>query len=178
MEFYNQQLKKALSGERFDSASDVIKAWGVKPGKFAEDTIVEILGISIERASEFCRIDQGSGRFYLSDGFIPSLDVHLESKFQAFCSTGTASEKLPMFLIKAAGYDKKVLLVLGGDLEVPNRDKTASMMRKAYLNPSSCQTGSELAMLSLVEMVRPKIAGIVGLSELLDWFRAALQVPR
>jgi hypothetical protein len=176
-DLYVDQMLRARRGERFNAAGEIQAAWNVKPGRFAEDVVSETLGEGIERGGRSCRMDQGDGRYYLSDGWVPSLGIHVESKFQAFWSTGSASEKLPMFLIKAAGYDHPVLLVLGGDLELL-RDRTSAMVWKAYHLPHECQTASERVMLALVRAVGPRLAGIVALSELPDWLRSAERAPR
>ena len=168
-EFYEGQLARFESGERFDAADECLGVWGQKPGNFAESMIAEMMGGELSRESSDCRIPNGLGSFYIADGWIPRIGCYLESKYQAFWTSGTAHEKLPMFLIKAAGYDREVVLVLGGEHE-SGRDPTSRMLWKAYHHPEQCATPSELAMLALVNATRHRLRDVVRLSELTVWF--------
>ena len=62
-------------------------------------------------------------KYFQDDGFIPELNLHIESKMLGFYSAGqgTANEKLPGFLSKCINYKAPVVIVLGGDFEL---DKT------------------------------------------------------
>lgn len=175
-EFYAEQLERFRRGERWSGGGDCLRVWGQKPGRFAELLIAEVLGESLSTERRHCAIPNGAGGHYIADGWVADRGVYLESKFQAFGTSGTAHEKLPNFLIKAAGYDRPVLIVLGGEHEV-SHDPTSRMLRFAWERPEECTTPSQKAMLALVETVRGRIAGIIGLSELEGWHRSTAATP-
>ena len=165
---YKEQLNRFKNGDHFDAHEEYITTYGVKAGRFGEELIQEILGENFATGVTNRRIPRKNGRHYSADGYIPSLDIYLESKFLTFCSAGTAPEKLPYFLFKAEEYDKPVVLILGGEHELL-KDEPSYYLWTAYNQPENCTSKAALA---LVNAVRHKIAGIVKLSELRDWVTA------
>lgn len=165
---YVEQLTRFKRGEVFDAHNEYISQYGIKSGRFGEQLIQEILGDNFATGVSNRKIKRANGRYYSADGYIPSLDIYLESKFLTFCTAGTAPEKLPYFLFKAEEYDKPVVLILGGEHELL-KDEPSYYLWTAYNEPERC---SSKAALTLVNAVRHKIAGIVKLSELRDWVNA------
>lgn len=162
---YTEQLQRFKEGENFDAHEEYIGTFGMKAGRFGEELIQEILGDNFATGPDNRRIPRSNGRYYSADGYIPSLDIYLESKFLTFNTAGTAPEKLPYFLFKAEEYNKPVVLILGGEHELL-KDEPSRYLWTAFNDPDNCHSAAAKA---LVEAVRHKIAGIVKLSELRQW---------
>lgn len=162
---YRDQLSRFTRGLKFNAQEEYIERWGSKSGRFGEDLIAEVLGDNILTETRDTRIPRANGSYYEADGFIPSLNIYLESKFLTFHSAGTAPEKLPYFLFKAEHYDRPVVLILGGEHELL-KDEPSRVLWTAFNEPHNCTSRAALA---LVSAVGDRIAGIVKLSELRSW---------
>ena len=124
----------------------------LKPGKFGENVLHQMVanaGFTIETKQTHTKIMLDSLRkrflaknYFDADGYIPELDVYLESKMYAFNSAGTANEKLAGFLDKVLHYDKKCVLVLGGEFELDTKLESNALLAAAGL------LGPELLALS------------------------------
>ena len=164
---YQDQLARFKNGIKFDSQKEYIERWGSKSGGFGEDLVKEVMDKNIMTKRQYTRIPRSNGRYYIADGFIPSINVYLESKFLSFNTAGTAPEKLPYFLFKAEEYDRPVVLVLGGEHELL-KDEPSRLLWNAFNDPTNCPSKAAIAV---VNSVGDRIAGIVKLSELREWVK-------
>lgn len=166
---YIKMRSNRIVGEKFSAEKLIAEEFKEKSGKFAENCIREVLSTNVicngkQRVIKRNSLDKHT-KTYQADGYIPKLDCYLESKNYLFLSQGTASEKLPNFLIKLEEYDKPALIILGGEHELLNDDPSHKLW-KAFHTPKDCESK---AMLALVNAVRGKIYDIVKLSELPSW---------
>ena len=116
----------------------------LKSGKFGEYVLHQMVaatGFTIKSKQIHTKITLDAlqkrclGKNYFdADGYIPELDVYLESKMYAFNSGGTANEKLAGFLDKVLHYDKKCVLVLGGEFELDKYGESNSLLAAAGLS--------------------------------------------
>jgi len=166
-DLYNDQLARRKAGIRFDTAAEYMKM-GLKPGAFSENAIAEALGGDFVSVGAAVKISRSNKRSFRADGWIPRLGIYVESKNYSFYSSGTASEKLPNFLVKLEEYDAPALIIFGGEHELLS-DDPARYIWDAYHRGSS----QSRAINALVEVVRPKIRDIIGLSELKSWMERA-----
>lgn len=111
------------------SMNDTLKLHGMqKSGKFCENVISEIfkeVGLTYFSHGKHTHVKLTDDeravymkKKYQGDGYIPELDMFLESKCHAFGTSGTCNEKLAGFLDKAFVYNKPTLLILGGEFEL------------------------------------------------------------
>lgn len=171
-DLYNDQLARRKAGIRFDTAAEYMKM-GLKSGKFCENAIAEAAGPSFVAHGPSVKINRSNGRFFSADGWIPELGCYVESKNYSFYSNGTASEKLPNFLVKLEEYDKPALIIFGGEHELLS-DDPARYIWDAYHKGAS----SSRAINAMVNEVRPKIRDIIGLSNFKGWLAAAKRGAR
>lgn len=171
-DLYNDQLARRKNGIRFDTAAEYLSL-GLKSGKFCENAIAEVAGSDFVGLGPQVRIPRSNGRYFTADGFLPDLGCYIESKNYSFYSTGTASEKLPNFLVKLEEYDKPALIIFGGEHELLN-DEPSRLIWDAFHNGSS----SSGVINAMVNFIRPKIRDIIGLSELRGWLEEARREAR
>lgn len=168
-ELYNYQLQRRADGIKFDTHAEYLQL-GLKSGKFCEDTISEVAGPTYITKGEEVRISRKCGKKYLADGWFQDLGCYVESKNFSFYSSGTASEKLPNFLIKLEEYDKPALIIFGGEHELLNTGPDQLIWDAFHKGASSSR-----AMNALVNVVRHNIRDIIGLSSLPQWLQEARQ---
>lgn len=165
---YLDQLRRYQLGERFDAQAEAVRAFGLKGGQFGQRIIQELLEEDFENSTKVCRIRRKNQKYYDTDGHIPSLGVHIESKYMTFYSAGTAPEKLPYWLCKLEEYDKPAVLVLGGMHETFT-DEPSQLIWSAYHTPSNCHSK---VIQACIEAVRDRLVDVVKLSELRAWAKA------
>ncbi len=152
-------LKQQLAQLHYQPMDVVIKNSGClgynneiieKPGVFIENVIREICQHKqLNFKKQSINIQDNlqtvwNQKTFQVDGFIfnnPKYpDLYLESKCQSFSEKkhpgGTAHEKLPGFLDKARLYDKPVLLILSGILEVWGQSFSSSVLLSLSQNTS------------------------------------------
>ena len=143
---YFSMLNKRKTGiSRNDWTMNMaLAAFGkLKSGKFGENVVHQMVaeaGFTIKPKQTHTKITLSpllqrclGKKHFLADGYIPELDVYLESKMYAFNSGGTANEKLSGFLDKVLHYRKKCVLVLGGEFELDKLGESTALLAAAGL---------------------------------------------
>ncbi len=166
------------------SMNDTLKAHGMnKSGKFCENVISEIfkkVGLAYNAHGKSTHVkltpDQQAvymKKTYRGDGYIPGLNMYLESKCHAFGTSGTCNEKLAGFLDKAFIYDKPTLLILGGEFELKKHAESNIIMAVAnQLNLTPEQKSiadNSLIGISTKYLIENKGLKVCKLSELKDF---------
>lgn len=177
---------RAKAGQKVDANKELADAGCEKSGKFCENVIKEIAetqcglkyvtGHKVERQGKLTKT--GRTACYCPDGYLPELDLYIESKNFAFGSGGTASEKLLYAIAKAARSDKKVVFVFGGQHDLLSTEVDKEIWDAWHGATSSGNAIVDGMMKS--DDVRNVIEDIVRLSELEAWLlkkKATMQEP-
>lgn len=175
------------AGQKVDANKELADADYEKSGKFCEKVIEEIAakcglsyktGWKVQRQGKLTKT--GRAKEYRPDGYLPELNLYIESKNFAFGSDGTADEKLFYAIAKAERADKKVVIVFGG-----RHDLLDTGVDKEIWDAWHHAAGSGNAIVDGMmksDAVRNVIEDIVKLSELEAWLlkkkKATTQEPR
>lgn len=172
---YMDQHTRAAKGQTVDANKELASAGYEKSGPFCEKVIKEIAetqcglkyvtGHRVERQGELTKT--GRTRRYCPDGYLPELDLYVESKNFAFGSDGTASEKLLYAIAKCHRSDKKVVIVFGGRHDLLDKEVDKEIWDAWNLAGGSGNDIVDVMMKS--RAVRNVIEDIVRLSELEAW---------
>ena len=186
-ELYMDQLARVGQGEEVKANEEYASLLNKeKSGKFCEKVIEEIIvkcgleyvtGHNVEQQGKLTKT--GRTKRYCPDGYLPKLDLYIESKNFAFGSDGTASEKLLYAIAKAARSDKKVVFVFGGRHDLLDTEVDKEIW-DAWRGATSSGNAIVDDMMKSAA-VRNAIEDIVKLSKLEDWLlkkKATMQEPQ
>jgi len=115
-----------------ENAKLIEEQLGIKSGKFGENLCKETIKSVFPKYSKGNKIKNLPAtvikQYYSTDGYIPELDMYIESKNYMFYSSGTANEKLWGWFPKLQNYDKPCILIFSGEHELLSFDECRAIM--------------------------------------------------